>query len=248
MVDFTLNNISGGSVTYQGVTITSGNSYTVSSNRTNFATDGFLLVDLAAGAITCTINGKTLMGPAAVQLLIQLTLISFSGIIGGTLSERAIVLGAKDGSSNIQSLLMDTNSNLLSSDQVTYNSSLPTLSDTNQVATQSNQFGEIATQFRNRYSHLTGNATTTVKSGSGRLHGIMINRNWTGGTITVYDNTAGSGTKIAAIDVGTPSGGLLSTTGTPGPVNLGPLGLEFSTGLTIVTSGSSSNDITVLYQ
>lgn len=129
-----------------------------------------------------------------------------------------------------------------------YNSTLPIPSSGNRVDQQVNQFGELATQFRNKYKNIVGNATTTVKSGSGRLHGIMVNRNWTGGTVIIYDNTAGSGTVIATIDFGSPTGGLLTTTGIPSPTMIGPLGLEFSTGLTAVTSGNSSNNITILYQ
>jgi hypothetical protein len=102
-----------------------------------------------------------------------------------------------------------------------------------------------------KYNHITGNATTTVKSGVGRLHSICINNNTTGGLIKVYDNTAGSGTLIMTLTIGTPSGGLLSSSGQGGPIFMGPLGvngLTFTTGLTVVTSGSTSNDITVIYQ
>lgn len=106
----------------------------------------------------------------------------------------------------------------------------------------------ITTTFRNSFSRVTGNTTSTVKSGAGVLHGIIIGNNGTGGTITIYDNTAGSGTVIMQLDVGTPSGGLLSSSGQPTPIFLGPLGTVFATGLTVVTSGSSSNDITVVYQ
>lgn len=101
-----------------------------------------------------------------------------------------------------------------------------------------------------KYSHLTSNVTTTVKSGTGRLHSININNNNTGGTITVYDNTAGSGTIMMKLQLGSPSGGPLSTSGQVGPSLVGPLGpngLTFSTGLTVVTAGSTSNDITVIY-
>ena len=62
------------------------------------------------------------------------------------------------------------------------------------------------------YSNLTGNSTTTVKSGLGILHGIMMNNNSTQGVVKVYDNTAGSGTLISTIQCGSPSGGLLSST------------------------------------
>lgn len=101
-------------------------------------------------------------------------------------------------------------------------------------------------QFRNKYKNITGNSTTTVKSGNGVVRGISINDNTTGGNITVYDNTAGSGTKIATFQVATPSGGLLSTSGQPSPTYI-TMTAEFTTGLTVVTSGSSSNDITVYY-
>lgn len=113
---------------------------------------------------------------------------------------------------------------------------------------QSNQFGELNINFRNKFRNLTGNATTTVKSGSGTLSGVLINNNTTGGTITIYDNTAASGTLIGTFTVGSPSGGLLSSSGQPSPFSTGPLGLEFATGLTIVTAGSASNNVTILYR
>lgn len=101
-------------------------------------------------------------------------------------------------------------------------------------------------QFRNKYYNQIGNGTHTIKSGNGVIRGISINDNTTGGTITVYDNTAGSGTKIATLQIGTPSGGLLSNNGQPGP-NYITMTAEFATGLTVVTSGSTTNDITVYY-
>lgn len=100
----------------------------------------------------------------------------------------------------------------------------------------------------NQYQNLTGNGTTVVKATSGLLRAILINNNTTGGTATLYDNTAASGTKIATLQLATPSGGLLSTTGYPGPITLTSLDVRFNTGLTVVTAGSSSNNITVLYR
>lgn len=125
-----------------------------------------------------------------------------------------------------------------------YNSSLPTPSTGQTIDSQANAFGEHAIQFRNKFLNIAGNATTTVKSGAGRLHGISINNNTTNGTITVYDNTAGSGTKIFTFAVGN-GGGLITGVG---PSFIGPLGAEFATGLTIVTAGSANNDITAFYQ
>jgi hypothetical protein len=101
-------------------------------------------------------------------------------------------------------------------------------------------------QFRNKYLNITGNATSVVKSGNGVIRGISINNNNTGGDVYIYDNTAGSGTKIAQYQLGTPGGGLLSTTGLNGPTYIS-MTAEFTTGLTVVTTGSSSNDITIYY-
>lgn len=104
-----------------------------------------------------------------------------------------------------------------------------------------------ALQYRASYSRITGNTTSTVKSGVGVLRGIIIGNNSSGGTVTVYDNTAGSGTVIMRLQCGTAAGGLLSSTGIPAPLLIGPLGIKFTTGLTVVTAGASSNDITMEY-
>lgn len=97
------------------------------------------------------------------------------------------------------------------------------------------------------YTRVTGNTTTTVRTGRGYLHGIIIADNRTGGQVTLYDNTAGSGTIIMQLEIGTPGGGILNPgSGSPGPNFVGPLGLNYTTGLTVVTSGSTTNDITIL--
>lgn len=110
----------------------------------------------------------------------------------------------------------------------------------------SNRPSFLLGQFRNKYRNITGNATTVVKSGNGVIRGISINNNNTGGTIIVYDNTSATGTKIATLYIGTPAGGILSSDG-ENPPNYVTMAAEFVTGLTVVTSGSSSNDITVYY-
>lgn len=110
-----------------------------------------------------------------------------------------------------------------------------------------NTAGSITTT-RNKCLRISGNHTTAVKSTAGTLHSIVIGNNSTGGTVTVYDNTAASGTVICVLTMGTPSGGLLSTTGTPGPNTVCGLDIGFNTGLTVVTAGSNSNDITVVYR
>jgi len=107
---------------------------------------------------------------------------------------------------------------------------------------------DFQVQFQNSFTRVTGNTTSTAKSGAGILHGVIVGDNTTGGIATIYDNTAGSGTIIMQLDFGTPSGGLLSSTGQAGPVFLGPLGINFSTGLTAVTAGDINNDITLVYK
>lgn len=98
------------------------------------------------------------------------------------------------------------------------------------------------------YRNIAGNATTTVKAGPGILQAILFNDNTTAGSVTVYDSATASGNKIATFQVGSPTGGLLSSTGFPGPAFPTALGIKFSAGLTVVTAGSSGNDITVIYR
>jgi hypothetical protein len=68
------------------------------------------------------------------------------------------------------------------------------------------------------------------------LHSITFNTPAATETVTIYDNTAASGTKIETITV--PS--------SPAPVTL-TYDVAFNTGLTIVTA-TASGDITVAYQ
>ena len=83
----------------------------------------------------------------------------------------------------------------------------------------------------NSYSNITSGATTVVKSAAGHLHSITVNAT-AAGTITIYDNTAASGTKI-----GTLKASIVEGTYT--------FDVAFATGLTIVTGAAS--DITVSY-
>lgn len=98
------------------------------------------------------------------------------------------------------------------------------------------------------FSNITGNTTITVATGVGVLYALSINNNNTGGTVIIYDNTAASGTKIGTFSIGTPSGGLLSSSGENAAVVISNILARFTTGLTVVTAGSTSNDITVYYR
>lgn len=97
---------------------------------------------------------------------------------------------------------------------------------------QTNHVMKVEQQFT--YTNITSATTTTVKSGSGFLHGITVNAAAAGGVITLYDNTAGSGTKIGTITF-------------PATLLANQLLLifdvKFTTGLTIVTSAST--DLTI---
>lgn len=85
------------------------------------------------------------------------------------------------------------------------------------------------------FSNLAANATTTIKSGPGVLAWVSINtKGATGNTLTIYDNTAASGTKIATID----------TTAQLGQIYFG---VTFSTGLTVVSATGTAADFTVGY-
>jgi hypothetical protein len=81
--------------------------------------------------------------------------------------------------------------------------------------------------------NLAGANSVTLKTSPGTLHGVVINSN-TGTSITLYDNTAASGTKIATINPNQ-------------VVTLDYKGIAFSTGLTVVTVGSTI-DCTILLE
>lgn len=89
-------------------------------------------------------------------------------------------------------------------------------------------------------TNITTQTTTTLKSGAGQFGGLMINTPVANAVITIYDNTAASGTKLATITL---PAALLSS----GPIayGFGAAG-KFATGLTVVTSGATM-DITTYH-
>lgn len=222
---FIIKNVSESTVgPYNGVSINAGDTYSVPDPVHVFSTNPLLHSDCLSQKILIIYGSLEDSGYSAAQLLFQFSLSAYIGRIGYA-----------GPSFSVQNGLV-------------YNSTLPATTSGNIQGLQGNQFAELAIQYRNKFLNIVGNATTTIKSGSGRLHSFTINDNTTNGTITIYDNTAASGTKIGTFQIGSPSGGLLSSSGQQGPIIIGPLGCEFSTGLTVVTSGSSNNNITVLYQ
>lgn len=85
------------------------------------------------------------------------------------------------------------------------------------------------------YKNITTDATTTLKSAPGYLHTVCINTPAATGTITIYDNTAGSGTKIGTITSFASINGCFI------------YDVAFWTGLTIVTA-TATPDITVTFR
>ncbi len=80
-------------------------------------------------------------------------------------------------------------------------------------------------------TYISTATTTVVKSGAGRLARIIIGTPIASATITVYDNTAGSGTVIATLAIGS-----VITGDQPDPIEFA---CKFTTGLTVVTSGAT---------
>jgi hypothetical protein len=80
--------------------------------------------------------------------------------------------------------------------------------------------------------NITTATTTTVKTGAGVLHKLIIGTT-AAGTITIYDNTAGSGTIIAKFKASMPEGVYV-------------IDASFAIGLTVVTGAAS--DISVVYR
>lgn len=84
----------------------------------------------------------------------------------------------------------------------------------------------------NTYTNITTATTTTIKSGAGVLHTVCVNALGTvASTATIYDNTAGSGTKIATLN-------------TLALLGCQTYDVAFATGLTIVTTGTVAPDLT----
>lgn len=102
---------------------------------------------------------------------------------------------------------------------------------------EDNTAGRALVEQRNTHLNITTATTTVVKSGSGFLHLIMVNAAAASATITIYDNTSAAGTKIGTV---TMPATLLASQATL------RFDVTFSTGLTIVTTGTE--DLTISYR
>lgn len=83
-----------------------------------------------------------------------------------------------------------------------------------------------------RFYNITGAATTVLKQSAGHLDKIIIGSGGTG-SITIYDNTVASGVVI------------VNLSGITAPLDIS-LGVDYSTGLTVVTTGAAT-DVTVVF-
>jgi hypothetical protein len=82
-------------------------------------------------------------------------------------------------------------------------------------------------------SNLTTNTTTTLKTGAGLVHCLAVNTGGVTSTATLYDNVAGSGTKLGTVATTTAGVTVCSD-------------VKFATGLTVVTAGGgAAADLTV---
>lgn len=86
-----------------------------------------------------------------------------------------------------------------------------------------------------QYQNITTDTTTVVKTTPGLLHSICVNTPAATGTVTIYDNTAASGTKIGTIT---------SYASVP---KCFIYDVNFYTGLTVVT-GTATPDVTVSFR
>jgi len=92
------------------------------------------------------------------------------------------------------------------------------------------------TQIGLSYAHIAGAGTNQIKGTGGLLSSLIVNVAPSGATVTLYDNTTGSAPAIAVLTFSAAVVGL--------PISYG---LNFKTGLTIVTTGSTT-DVTAVYR
>lgn len=176
-----------------------------------------------ATAKTVTLTDFTLIYLERLQLIVDTTtntiLYNFadSTVATATVATNVVTLSTVTGAASSDKLMIIydtiTGDPTYDQDPVTMNTLMAGEDLTN---------NRLMVEERFSYQAITTAATTTVKSGSGFLHAITITGG-VAGTISIWDNTAGSGTSIGFIDVGY-------------SYDRFPMNVSFATGLTIVTS------------
>lgn len=97
---------------------------------------------------------------------------------------------------------------------------------------QSQTYDRMMTLPKYSTAYISTATTTTVKSGAGVLHSITIGET-AAGAITIYDNTAGSGTVLLVLKASIAEQTFI-------------FDIDFGTGLTIVTAGASKLQVSYL--
>lgn len=101
-------------------------------------------------------------------------------------------------------------------------------------ATQPVSLASAPLPWGSSYKHLAAAGTTVVKSGSGVLRRVVVGGVGITSSVTLYDNTAGSGTVISAI-ASLLAGGHYE------------YNAAFATGLTVVVAAATPPDVTVIW-
>ena len=102
-------------------------------------------------------------------------------------------------------------------------------------ATPANSVPTVGAGFT--FGNMTTSTTTTFKSGAGVLHTVTINQLGTvASTVSIFDNTAGSGTSIAVLNSLSTGEGTYT------------YDVAFTTGLTVTTTGTAAPNVTVSYR
>ncbi len=101
------------------------------------------------------------------------------------------------------------------------------------------QFNRLAGGAVASYTQISTSTTTVVSTGPCILYGINVTTAGTGSTVTLYDNTAASGTKLIDGAI-TTARGILNDL----PNSIGVL---LTAGLTVVTTGATPAVVNVFY-
>lgn len=89
---------------------------------------------------------------------------------------------------------------------------------------------------RHDFRRLNANGTTTLETGGGKLHSVSICvAGASSNTLTLYDNTAASGTVIANINTTAALGTFIFDAG-------------FGTGLTAILATGTAADVTITWE
>lgn len=86
----------------------------------------------------------------------------------------------------------------------------------------------------NSFVNITTATTTAVKASGGVLERIIVNTAGAGSTLTIYNNTAGSGAKVGTMTTAAQCSQTFN--------------VACSTGITVVTASGTPADITVVYR